>query len=205
MSVPGQQLRVVVVADDDQRGHVITSALHEQGFVLAGLYSGTGALLAKVSNCRFDALVLDLERVRTQTLRDLEVLQSVHAVAVVIFAELGDTEITERVIQAGASGYVVNGFMPERLQHILLVAMARFREMEQLREERDQARMELADRELLQRAVGILMSTAGTNEEMAFQALRKTAMSRREKLADVARGVIRQHEKKVNARGRRPA
>ena len=68
--------------------------------------------------------------------------------------------------------------------------MARFQHEEGLRRELADARTELSDRKVIDRAKGLLISRHGLTEEEAYARLRKTAMDKGLKLADVAQRLI---------------
>jgi response regulator NasT len=73
---------------------------------------------------------------------------------------------------------------------ILETALARFAAFETLKRERDEARTQLADRKLIERAKGILMQQKSLTEEAAYNALRKAAMKQGRRIADIAQSVI---------------
>ncbi len=58
---------------------------------------------------------------------------------VVIFTDQSDDDATEAAMAAGVAGYVVSGLEPGRLRNVVQTAISRFREMERLRRERDEA------------------------------------------------------------------
>ena len=93
-------------------------------------------------------------------------------------------------IAAGVTAYVVAGLAPERVKPVLEVAMARFQHEEGLRQELAEARTQLNDRKVIERAKGILMSRQGCSESQAYDRLRKTAMDKGLRLAEVAQRVI---------------
>jgi response regulator NasT len=88
------------------------------------------------------------------------------------------------------SAYVVDGVAPERIQPVVDVAIARFREFQALRRELEQTKTKLAERKLIDRAKGILMDRRGMREDEAYAALRKLAMDKNKRIADIAEAVI---------------
>jgi two-component system, response regulator / RNA-binding antiterminator len=109
---------------------------------------------------------------------------------VVMFAAEGDTDAIERAVRAGVSAYVVDGLNPARVKTILDVAVARFREYQALRRELQETRTQLADRKQIDRAKGLLMKHRDMDEEQAYRAMRKMAMDRGQRLAEVANNII---------------
>ena len=88
------------------------------------------------------------------------------------------------------TAYIVAGLAPERIHPILTVAMARFKHEQALLAELDNARGELQDRKLIDRAKGLLMQRQGLSEQEAYVRLRKAAMNKGVKLADIAQQML---------------
>jgi response regulator NasT len=98
-----------------------------------------------------------------------------------------------QAIKSGVSAYIVEGIHAQRLQPILDVAMARF--------ESDQAlRAAAGPRPATGRAQahragqGLLMKMKDCNEEEAYTLMRRQAMSRQQKLIQVAEQIIAMSE-----------
>jgi response regulator NasT len=124
------------------------------------------------------------------TLEHLSSIGSARPRPIVLFAEHSDSETTQAAIQAGVSAYIVDDLNPKRIKSIMEVAIARFREYQALRKELDDTRTRLAERKLIEKAKGILMQQKQLSEEQAYQALRKLAMDRNQRIAEVARTLI---------------
>jgi len=71
-----------------------------------------------------------------------------------------------------------------------MARLSLYREFQAPRDELEKARGRLAERKIVDKAKGILMQKRGMSEERADQFLRKTAMSRNTRLAEVARMLI---------------
>jgi len=83
------------------------------------------------------------------------------------------------------TSYVVKDIDPARIKPILQVAIARFEEHQTLRHDLADAQSQLAQRKVIERAKGIVMKQKGIGEDEAYRLLRKLAMDRNAKLADV--------------------
>jgi response regulator NasT len=108
----------------------------------------------------------------------------------VIAVDRSDSESIRAAVQAGVSAYVVGGLAPERVRPVLEVAIARFNQYQALRRELETARSTLEERKVIERAKGILMKSRRLAEDEAFRLLRKMAMDRKTRLADVARQIV---------------
>jgi len=70
------------------------------------------------------------------------------------------------------------------------MAISRFNAFSRLSRELEEARNELENRKLVERAKGILMKLRGLSEEDAYALLRKTAMNQNRKIADIAQSLV---------------
>lgn len=109
---------------------------------------------------------------------------------VLLFSQDADSEMIRRAVKAGVSSYVVDSVSPARLDAVVEVAIAQFEAFQHMRAERDDATRKLSERITIDRAKGVLMKARGLDENAAYHALRKLAMERGRKLADVAQDVI---------------
>src|SRR5689334_22679416 len=87
---------------------------------------------------------------------------------------IGDAESHVRdAIAAGVTAYVVAGLAPERVKPVLEVAQARFAYEETMRRELAEARGQLAERKVVDRAKGLLMQRHQIGEPEAYARIRK--------------------------------
>ena len=107
-----------------------------------------------------------------------------------MFVEDSDENGIQEAIRSGVSAYIVDGLEAPRIQSIVDVAMARFEVHRKLVEELDETRIKLAERPVIERAKGLLMSRRNMPEEEAYRALRSMAMKRQQKLAEVAQQLL---------------
>ena len=109
---------------------------------------------------------------------------------VVMFVDHLDPAMMRAATEGGVSAYVVDGLRAERVKAVLDVAIVRFEAFDRLRRELAEARSELADRKLIDRAKGIIMKARDLSEEAAYALLRRTAMNQKRKMGDIARSVV---------------
>ena len=107
-----------------------------------------------------------------------------------MFVDQSDAGQIEAAVEAGVSAYIVDGLRKERMKPILQTCISRFNAFAKLREELDEARSQLDERKLVDRAKGIVMRLKGLSEDEAYALMRRTAMNEKRKLADIARSII---------------
>jgi len=107
-----------------------------------------------------------------------------------MFSQDGAPQVIREAVRAGVAAYVVDGLDPARVKGIVDAAVARFEEFQRLRGELAAANERLAERKLVERAKGLLMKSRGLDEDAAYRLMRKFAMDRKQRLADVAQQLI---------------
>jgi response regulator NasT len=109
---------------------------------------------------------------------------------IAMFVDRSDRASIEAAVEAGVSAYVVDGLKQDRVKPILDMAISRFNAFSRLTRELEEARGELEERKLIERAKGILMKSRRLSEEEAYALLRKTAMNQNRKIVEIAQSLV---------------
>jgi response regulator NasT len=202
-ALPSKTLRIVIVAPDlapdgsdpeagteAERSRALRIGLLENGYNIVAVLPADVFLPDRLTQIDPDMIIVDAESQARDTLEHVVMATREERRPIVLFTEDEDTTHVRDAIAAGVTAYVVAGLAPERVKPVLDVAMARFQHEESLRRELADARTELSDRKIIDRAKGILISRHGLSEEEAYARLRRTAMDKGLKLADVAQRLI---------------
>lgn len=184
------RLRVLIVDRTIDRSHALREALEREGYVALAPPQGRFDLLRCVRELEPDVIIIDMDSPDRDMLEDSRRIFQEQPKPIVMFVDESDSDSIRQAVQAGVASYVVKGASAERVRPVLEVAIARFRAFQELKTELAQARNSLADRKLIERAKGILMERRGCSEDDAYRALRQMAMSRNQRLVEVARNVI---------------
>ncbi len=183
-------LRILIVDRDPARAAVLEQALADAGHRVVGRTADEGSLLQIVSDTQPDVVIVDMDAPGRDTLEDLREVGRDNPKPIIMFSNNRDGDYIRQAVQAGVSAYVVDGLSKERILPIVEVAIARFREFQALRRELAEIRVQLADRKVVDKAKGILIQRKGLTEDQAYALLRKTAMNRGLRIADVARTLL---------------
>ena len=183
-------LRILLVDDEAERAQLVTETLGAAGHtVLVGRSTST-PLIDQVRAADPDVVIVAMELPDRDALEQMRTIGQDDPKPIVMFVGRSDRETMLEAIKAGVAAYVIDGIDPHRVRDIVDVAVAQFREFQALRSQLTEARASLADRKLIERAKGILMSRRQCSEEEAYGELRKMAMSRGQKLAEIAENII---------------
>jgi response regulator NasT len=197
-------LRIVIVApesltpapdDDDalveaERSRSLRIGLLANGYNIVAVLPIDAFLPERIAQIQPDMIVVDAQSQARDTLEHVVMSTRDERRPIVLFTDDADTSHVGAAIAAGVTAYVVAGLAPERIKPVLDVALARFQHEEALRRELADARTQLSDRKLIDRAKGLLMSRQQLSEDEAYARLRKTAMDRGLRVADVAQRLI---------------
>ncbi|WOB10410.1 ANTAR domain-containing response regulator [Piscinibacter gummiphilus] len=202
-AIPSTTLRIVIVAPDlapdasdpdagteAERSRALRIGLLEHGYNIVAVLPADVFLPDRLAQIAPDMIIVDAESQARDTLEHVVMATREERRPIVLFTNDDDTTHVGAAIAAGVTAYVVAGLAPERVKPVLDVAMARFQHEEGLRRELADARTELSDRKLIDRAKALLIRHHGLSEEEAYARLRRTAMEKRLKLADVAQRLI---------------
>lgn len=183
-------LSVLLVDDDPARAAVVEPALREAGYEVVTVVGTATEMLAQVRARRPDVIIIDRDSPDRDTLEHVCMITRDDPRPIVMFTQDKDRTLMREALEAGVSAYVVDGLSVERVRPIVEVALARFEQWQALRRELDQAQTNLAERKLIERAKGIVMKQRRCTEDEAYVLLRKLAMDRNQRLAQVAESVI---------------
>lgn len=183
-------IKVLVIDEDRGRAALLEQSLRDQGYEVLARLDNTDLLAERVEELHPDMIIIDLDSPNRDVLENMALLNDRSPRPVVMFAEQGDSDTITQAIRSGVSAYVVDGLEYSRITSILDAAAARFREFQALRRELVEARTELADRKLIEKAKGLVMKRHKCPEDEAFKAMRRMAMDQQKPLAEIARNII---------------
>ena len=197
-------LRIVIVAPEAlstdagdaaaqaqaERSRSLRIGLLQAGYNIVAVLPADMFLPAQLAQIQPDMVIIDAESQARDTLEHVVVATRDERRPIVMFTDDSDTSHVQDAIAAGVTAYVVAGLAPERVKPVLEVALARFQFEESLRQELADARSQLHERKLIERAKGLMMTRQGITEDVAYARLRRAAMDRKLRLADLAQRVI---------------
>ena len=198
-------LRIVIIApdtllddgpDDDhdelltERSRSLRIGLLESGYNVVAVLPADVFLPDRLAQIAPDMVIVDAESGARDTLEHVVVATRDARRPIVLFTNDEDTTHVGAAIAAGVTAYVVAGLAADRVKPVLEVALARFQHEEALRRELADAKSQLSDRKIIDRAKGILMKRQGLPENEAYAVLRKAAMDKGLKLVEVAQRIV---------------
>ncbi|MFG1359552.1 ANTAR domain-containing response regulator [Xanthobacter pseudotagetidis] len=183
-------LRIVIVDESPVRAAILEEGLREAGFENVLRIEGRHNLLERIYAIDPDVILIDLEDPSRDTIEQMFQVSREVKRPVAMFVDQSDRSTIEAAIEAGVASYVVDGLRKDRVKPILETTISRFRAFARLKAELEEAKTQLEERKLVDRAKMILMKLKGIGEEEAYGLLRRTAMNEKKRIADIAQSII---------------
>jgi len=183
-------LTILVIDENAIRASIIEEGLREAGHTKIKVVHEMNGIARVVETLLPDVIVIDIENPNRDMMEHLfQLTRTVHR-PIAMFVDQSDTASIEAAVDAGVSAYIVDGLKKERVKPILDMAVSRFNAFSRLQKELANAKTELEERKIVERAKGILMKNRGITEEQAFALLRQTAMNEKKKMSDIAQSIV---------------
>jgi response regulator NasT len=183
-------LSILIIDENRLRVSVIEAGLREAGHDNLTVVHDVTGIAHRIAEVEPDVIIISLENPNRDMLENMFQLSRAVKRPIAMFVDRSDQAEIEAAVEAGVSAYIVDGLKRERVKPILDMAISRFNAFSRMARELEQARSELENRKLIDRAKGILMSTRGLSEADAYALLRKTAMNQNRKISEIAESLI---------------
>lgn len=188
MAPPGKQL--LLVEDNRLVLAMLAGGLTDAGYRVTSAESAEDAEAWLAGGERPDLAILDVNLPGQNGLYLAQRLYELDHIPFMILSAYNDPQIVEQATRCGALAYAVKPQDTSQLVPAIEAALARADELQDLRLTRQQLQAALDSERDISVAIGITMMQHHLKRNDAFELLRKSARSRRCKLADLAREVI---------------
>ncbi|MEJ7807590.1 MAG: ANTAR domain-containing protein [Telluria sp.] len=178
------------LAAQARRGKALRIGLLESGYDIVASLPADIYLPERIAQLQPDMIIIDAQSDARDVLEHIVIASRDERRPIVLFTDDETTHSMDAAMAAGVSAYVVASLHSERIKPVLNVALARFRQEQKLLAELEATRHQLAERKVIDRAKGILMTSQRLTEVQAYQKLRSMAMNKNMKLADIAQRIL---------------
>lgn len=189
-SPAGPALKIVIVDESAIRATILKEGLREAGHVDVVHIAEMTGLLERISALEPDVVLIDLENPSRDVLEQMFQVSRVVRRPIAMFVDQSDTASIQASVDAGVSAYIVGGLQKDRIKPILDLCISRFNAFANLQQQLDLAQSALAERKVIDRAKGILMTEKNLGEEEAYALMRKAAMNKNMKIVEIAKSIV---------------
>jgi AmiR/NasT family two-component response regulator len=183
-------LRIAIADDElDMREYLqeMLSRLGHQVVVVAE----TGRQL--VEGCRTQRPHLVISDVKMPDMDGIDAAAQIYKdgpIPVILVSAYHDDTLLERAQEDHILAYLVKPIKGADLEPAIAIALRRFEQFQELRQQAADLQQALADRKVIERAKGILMKVSQLDEAAAFRRLQKLASDHNKKLVEVAQMIV---------------
>ena len=185
----------VLIADDDKAVAAgLQGQLESLGYdVMAVVHDGHHA----IEVCRRslpDVVLMDIEMPGLDGLSAARQIVRDPGTPVIILTAHGHPNLIDQAVEDGVLYYLLKPATSPSLHAALQLAVARSREIRDLRENVENLESTLRERKLIERAKGILMIRRNLPEAEAFRLLQRQSQDRRMPMAKLAESIVQADE-----------
>ena len=185
----------LLIAEDEVISRMdLREMLENLGYSVVGEAGDGVAAVNLARTLKPDLVLMDIKMPDLDGIAAAQTLAQEHLVPVLLLTAYSDREFVDRAVDAGVMGYLVKPFAEAQLKPAIEVALERWREVRQIREDLSQTQEMLETRKLVERAKGVLMDTQNLKEAEAFRRIQRLSMNSRKSMREVAEAILLAHE-----------
>ena len=182
--------QILIIDNNPERANSLIQLLEVSRYQVAVPMRLQENLTDQVAHVKPDIILIGVDFPGQTVLSWVESLHQRYPCPVVMFSRDERSETIQAATRAGVSAYAVGKLTGARVKTIIEAAVARFYEFRALQQELEKTKTSLAERKTIERAKELVAQQRGCSESQAYQILRKMAMNRRKRLAEISQDVL---------------
>ena len=185
-----EPLRVVIAEDEAIIRLDLKESLEAEGYIIAGEAGRGDEAVELARTLNPDVVILDIKMPGLNGIDAAKIISEEHIAAVLLLTAFSQRDLIQEASQAGALAYLVKPFQRSELVPSIELAVGRFKEISDLKKEKQELLDDLEARKVVDRAKGALMDQYGLKEKDAYRYLQKKAMEERSPMKVVAESIL---------------
>jgi response regulator NasT len=189
-------IKVLIAEDEPIVRMDLRELLENQGYKVIGEASDGQSAIDIARREKPDIVIMDIRMPGMDGIEAAKILTEEEIAPVIFLTAYSDKELVEKAKEVGVVAYLVKPFKETDLFPTIEVAISRFKEFLQLKQEVKDLKDALETRKLVDRAKGLLMDREGLKEHEAFRLIQKASMDKRKPMKEIAQAIILAYELK---------
>ena len=182
-------LSILIAEDEALTRSDIKGMLERAGHVVCGECNNGKTAVALARQLSHDLAVLDIMMPELDGIETAKILYGLNIPSIMVTA-YSQPNIMNRAENVHVCGYLVKPVSEQNLSATIRIAHARWREMQHVRRELAETRVQLEQQKLIARAKTIIVGRDHLSEQAAHQQMIREAMTLRIPLADLSKRII---------------
>ena len=181
----------VVIAEDEAIIRLdLKESLEAEGYAVVAETGRGDEAIDLVRMLEPDLVILDIKMPGMNGIDAARVISEQGLAAVILLTAFSQQDLIQEASNAGVLAYLVKPFQRSDLVPSIELALGRFKEISDLKQETLMLRESLQTRKLVDRAKGLLIDNYGLKESDAYRYLQKKAMEDRTTMKAVAEDIL---------------
>jgi len=185
-----KDLKVLVAEDEYLILMGLKSNLENLGCKVVGEATNGKELIKLALEKKPDMIIADINLPVMDGLEALRRINEKVFIPTLIVSGYDDEELIDKAKNLGVLGYLIKPIDESDLKAAIEIALSRFEEIKNLKNELEVTKETLESRKIIEKAKGIIMERLQLNEEESMKFLQKKSRNSNKKLIDVAKEII---------------
>ncbi|MDU4133946.1 MAG: response regulator [Clostridium perfringens] len=184
--------RTIVIVDDEPITRMDTREILEaNGYDVVGEASDGFEAIEVCKKYNPSLVLMDIDMPLLDGIKASKVLTKEKlVVGVILLTAFEDKKYIEMAKEVGAFGYMIKPVNEKVFIPTVEMCLSKAEEFDELKKDYDKINNKLNDRKLIEKAKGILVKQLNSNENDAYNRIRKLSMDRRTTMAEIAKIII---------------
>ncbi|XZM28064.1 ANTAR domain-containing response regulator [Clostridium perfringens] len=184
--------RTIVIVDDEPITRMDTREILEaNGYDVVGEASNGFEAIEVCKKYNPSLVLMDIDMPLLDGIKASKVLTKEKLVGgVILLTAFEDKKYIEMAKEVGAFGYMIKPVNEKVFIPTVEMCLSKAEEFDELKKDYDKINNKLNDRKLIEKAKGILVKQLNSNENDAYNRIRKLSMDRRTTMAEIAKIII---------------
>ena len=184
--------RTIVIVDDEPITRMDTREILEaNGYDVVGEASDGFEAIEVCKKYNPSLVLMDIDMPLLDGIKASKVLTKEKLVGgVILLTAFEDKRYIEMAKEVGAFGYMIKPVNEKVFIPTVEMSLSKAEEFDELKKDYDKINSKLNDRKLIEKAKGILVKQLNSNENDAYNRIRKLSMDRRTTMAEIAKIII---------------
>jgi len=187
-------LSILIVDDEELTLMDIKEMLQDEGYIVCGAANSGKEAISLAKKLSPDLAILDVNMPEPDGIEVAKMLYSMN-IPVLLLTAYSQPNYINRAEKVHVYAYVVKPFTERELLPAIKIAYARWKEMQQLRQELMETKTQLENQKVISHARNILAAQQKITVQEAHHLLIQQAMCQRITLSEEARRVVREADK----------
>jgi len=185
-----KKIRVVIAEDEAIIRLDLKESLEAEGYEVIGETGRGDEAIDLVRMLEPELVILDIKMPGMNGIDAAKIISDEGLAAVILLTAFSQQDLIQEASNAGVLAYLVKPFQRSDLVPSIELALGRFKEISDLKQETEMLRESLQTRKLVDRAKGLLIDNYGLKESDAYRYLQKKAMEDRTTMKAVAEDIL---------------